>query len=208
MAEMAIMVDGVRLSGILTVPKEAKGLVLFAHGSGSGRLSPRNNYVARVLNEAGLATLLMDLLTEEEDAINENRFDIDLLTERLKEVTKWGTSQGGTKGLHFGYFGGSTGTAAALRAAAALPGIKAVVSRGGRPDLVSDEELMKVTAPTLLIVGGNDAEVITMNESAYKKLGGVHKMEIISGATHLFEEPGKLEKVAQMAVDWFGKYLA
>ncbi len=207
MKDIEISVNGLRLKGILSVPESAKGIVLFAHGSGSGRLSPRNNYVARVLNEQGLATLLFDFLTEGEDAIYENRFDIALLTERLKKVTEWVKHQDETKDLKIGYFGGSTGSAAALSAAAVMPEIKAVVSRGGRPDLVADEELMKVRAATLLVVGGNDTEVIGMNESAYRKLAGIHKLEIIPGATHLFEEPGKLEKVAEIAADWFKQYL-
>lgn len=208
MVEIDLSVEGVNLKGNLEVPKGAKGVVLFAHGSGSGRLSPRNNYVARVLNEIGLATLLFDLLTEEEDAIYENRFNIDLLTERLKAVTKWCQSNGQTEQLKIGYFGGSTGTAAALKAAAVLPDeIKAVVSRGGRPDLAG-ENLFKVKSPTLLIVGGLDAQVIELNKEADKKLSGVHKVEIVPGATHLFEEPGTLEKVAGLAADWFKQYLA
>ncbi len=208
MGEINLPVEGLNLKGNLEVPEGARGIVLFAHGSGSSRLSPRNNYVARVLNEAGLATLLFDLLTEDEDVVYENRFNIDLLTERLKLVTKWCQSNGQTQGLKVGYFGASTGAAAALSAAASLGDmVKAVVSRGGRPDLAG-ENLFKVKSPTLLIVGGLDSQVIELNQEADKKLSGVHKVEIVPGATHLFEEPGTLEKVAQLAADWFRTYLA
>lgn len=206
MAEIEVSVSGIRLRGVLEAPKGATGLVLFSHGSGSSRLSPRNNYVARVLNEAGLATLLFDLLTEEEDAVYENRFNIDLLTERLKAVTKWCRQNSDTSQLKVGYFGASTGAASALKAAAILPEIMAVVSRGGRPDLAGDD-LFKVKCPTLLIVGGLDEAVIEMNRAADKKLGGPHKVEIVPGAAHLFEEPGTLERVAELAVDWFRRYL-
>jgi dienelactone hydrolase len=181
--------------------------VLFAHGSGSGRLSPRNNYVAGVLRESGVATLLFDLLTEAEDRIYENRFDIDLLTHRLLLATQWAGQQAATRGLALGYFGASTGAAAALRAAAALgPEIGAVVSRGGRPDLALDD-LARVQAPTLLIVGGNDAAVIELNRAAYRELRGDKELKIIPGATHLFEEPGTLEQVANAAADWFRHHL-
>lgn len=204
--EIDVQVGEVILKGMLEVPKGAGGLVLFVHGSGSSRLSPRNGYVARVLNEAGLATFLLDLLTEDEDAIYENRFDIELLTKRLKSVCEWCQKQGETSKLKLGFFGASTGAAAALAAGAVLPEVKAIVSRGGRPDLV-DEALFKVKTPTLLIVGGLDTQVIELNESAFKKLTGIHKMEIVPGATHLFEEPGTLEKVAELAKDWFVTYL-
>lgn len=207
MAEIDLVVEGTNLKGNLEIPGGARGIVLFVHGSGSGRLSPRNNYVAQVLNKAGLATLLFDLLTEEEDAIYENRFDIDRLTERLKAVMKWCESNSETKDLKVGYFGASTGAAAALAAAAVLGDtIKAVVSRGGRPDLAG-EKLFKVTAPTLLIVGGLDTQVIELNQEAEKKLAGLHRIEIVPGATHLFEEPGTLEKTAELAADWFKRYL-
>lgn len=206
MAEIEVSVSGIRLRGVLEAPKGATGLILFSHGSGSSRLSPRNNYVARVLNEAGLATLLFDLLTEEEDAVYENRFNIDVLTERLKTVTKWCQQNSDTSQLKIGYFGASTGAASALKATAILPEVMAVVSRGGRPDLAGDD-LFKVKCPTLLIVGGLDEAVIEMNRAADKKLGGPHKVEIVPGATHLFEEPGTLEKVAELAADWFGRYL-
>lgn len=208
MTEIEIPVGAVHLKGVLTVPKMARGLVIFAHGSGSSRLSPRNTYVASVLNEARLATLLFDLLTEEEDAVYDNRFNIDLLTQRLKAVTAWCHNHGETGELKIGYFGASTGSAAALTGAS-ISGdvIKAVVSRGGRPDLAA-ASLSGVKCPTLLIVGGLDDQVVEMNREAEKKLGGPHKMEIVAGATHLFEERGALEKVAQMAADWFGDYLA
>lgn len=206
MAEIEVSVSGIRLRGVLEAPKGATGLILFSHGSGSSRLSPRNNYVARVLNEAGLATLLFDLLTEEEDAVYENRFNIDVLTERLKTVTRWCQQNSDTSQLKIGYFGASTGAASALKAAAILPEVMAVVSRGGRPDLAGDD-LFKVKCPTLLIVGGLDEAVIEMNRAADKKLGGPHKVEIVPGATHLFEEPGTLEKVAELATDWFKQYL-
>ena len=193
--------------GALIVPPGAKGLVLFAHGSGSGRLSPRNNYVASVLRESGVATLLFDLLTEEEDRIYENRFDIDLLTQRLQLATEWVKQQAATRHLAIGYFGASTGAAAALKAAAALgPGVRAVVSRGGRPDLALDD-LPRVQAPTLLIVGGNDDVVIELNRKAYRELRAEKELKIIPGATHLFEEPGTLEQVATAAAYWFARHL-
>jgi putative phosphoribosyl transferase len=194
--------------GALIVPPGAKGLVLFAHGSGSGRLSPRNNYVAGVLRDSGVATLLFDLLTEKEDRIYENRFDIDLLTQRLQLATEWVKQQAATRHLAIGYFGASTGAAAALKAAAALgPVIRAVVSRGGRPDLALDD-LARVQAPTLLIVGGNDDVVIELNRQAYRELRAERELKIIPGATHLFEEPGTLEQVATAAAHWFQRHLA
>ena len=193
--------------GALIVPPGAKGLVLFAHGSGSGRLSPRNNYVASVLRDSGVATLLFDLLTEKEDRIYENRFDIDLLTQRLQLATEWVKQQAATRHLVIGYFGASTGAAAALKAAAALgPMIRAVVSRGGRPDLALDD-LPRVQAPTLLIVGGNDDVVIELNRQAYRELRAEKELKIIPGATHLFEEPGTLEQVATAAANWFARHL-
>lgn len=201
-----IRLDGLTLKGNLAVPKNAIGMVLFSHGSGSSRLSPRNNYVAEVLQEKGLATLLFDLLTEEEDRVYENRFNIDLITRRLIEVTQWVQHQKEVKGLSIGYFGASTGAASALRAAAFFgKDIKAVVSRGGRPDLAL-KELFKVTAPTLLIVGGWDNVVIKLNEKAYQKLQCQRKLKAIPNATHLFEEPGKLEEVARISANWFAKY--
>ena len=184
-------------------------MVLFAHGSGSSRFSKRNQFVAEELNKAGIATLLLDLLTVEEEAIDEQtaelRFDIELLAGRLEGATIWLKQQPATKKLNIGYFGASTGAAAALFAAATFPDTKAVVSRGGRPDLAYDI-LFKVDAPTLLIVGGNDTVVIGMNDKALKKLKK-GKLEIVPGATHLFEEPGKLEAVAELAAQWFARYL-
>lgn len=204
---MIIPINSVSLEGILEVPKEAKGLVLFAHGSGSSRHSPRNNFVAKILQQGGIGTLLIDLLTVEEDTVYATRFDIDLLTRRLKLATKWLRENPETKNLNIGYFGASTGAAAAL-CAAAFQGseIRAVVSRGGRPDL-AEKDLGRVYSPTLLIVGGDDKEVITLNQQAYKKLKHIKKIEIVKGATHLFEEPGALEEVARLATDWFKKYL-
>lgn len=202
-----ITLDGLTLKGNLAVPKNAIGIVLFSHGSGSSRLSPRNNYVAEVLQKEGLATLLFDLLTEDEDRIYENRFDIDLITMRLIDVTQWVQHQKIFKGLSIGYFGASTGAASALRAAAFYGNnIKAVVSRGGRPDMAL-QDLHKVTAPTLLIVGSWDDVVIELNEKAYQKLQCKRKLEIVPGASHLFEEPGKLEQVARISANWFARYL-
>lgn len=202
-----IAIDKVSLEGMLLVPQEAKGLVIFAHGSGSSRFSPRNNFVADVLHKGGLGTLLFDLLTEEEDATYETRFDISLLTERLKKATNWIRKQEPTKNLKLGYFGSSTGAAAALEAAADLgKEIKAVVSRGGRPDLAV-RLLPEVSSATLLIVGGEDHGVIELNQQAYDLLKAQKELKIITGATHLFEEPGALEKVARLATDWFRRYL-
>jgi len=200
-----IPADSVNLEGSLVIPEGAKAIVLFAHGSGSSRFSPRNNFVAEVLQKAGLATLLFDLLTEEEDRVYETRFNIELLVERLKIATKWLKAEESTKDLKIGYFGSSTGAAAALQAAASVE-INAVVSRGGRPDLAM-EYLDKVTAPTLLIVGGNDTAVIEMNQSALLSLKTEKELEIVPGATHLFEESGALEKVADLATTWFKKHL-
>ena len=199
------------LSGNLTIPENAMALVLFAHGSGSSRHSPRNQFVARTTNLAGLATLLFDLLTPEEEALDihtrEHRFNIGLLAERLVHATKWVREQEETRDLHIGYFGSSTGGAAALVAAAEIPqDIGAVVSRGGRPDLAGDA-LPRVQAPTLLIVGGNDDVVIELNEMARDQMRGEVKLEIIPGAMHLFEEPGALEQVAKLASDWFSLHL-
>jgi dienelactone hydrolase len=199
------------LSGDLTIPENAVALVLFAHGSGSSRHSPRNQFVARTLNDAGLATLLFDLLTQEEEAIDiqtrEHRFNIGLLAERLVHVTKWAKQHEETRDLRIGYFGSSTGGAAALVAATEMPrDVGAVVSRGGRPDLAGDA-LPKVQAPTLLIVGGNDDVVIELNEMARDQMRCEAKLEIVPDATHLFEEPGALEKVAKLASDWFVGHL-
>jgi len=201
----------VRLDGDLVVPEGARGVVLFAHGSGSGRHSPRNRYVARVLQERSLGTLLIDLLTlreEREDAQTGHlRFDIPLLAERLVGATDWLSSERETADLKVGYFGASTGGGAALVAAAERPeAVAAVVSRGGRPDLAGPA-LSRVKAPTLLIVGGNDGPVIQMNRAAFEQIRAVKKLEIVPGASHLFEEPGTLEEVARLAADWFETYL-
>lgn len=204
---VVIELNGVVLQGTFSVPENATGIVLFSHGSGSSRLSPRNMYVAEMLQENGLATLLFDLLTEEEDQSYENRFDIDLLTERLIAVTHWVMDQPETRELPLGYFGASTGAASALMAAAHFgTHIKAVVARGGRPDL-SMNYLDKVKAATLLIVGGNDYPVLLLNQKAFHALMCKKELEIVSGASHLFEEPGKMEAVAHLAAGWFKKYL-
>ena len=206
MTELQIPSGRAVLSGNLTIPENARALVLFAHGSGSSRHSPRNQFVARTLNRAGLGTLLFDLLTLEEEArdsyTREHRFNIGLLAERLVDATRWAQRQEETRDLRMGYFGSSTGGAAALVAAAELPrDVGAVVSRGGRPDLAGDA-LPKVHAPTLLIVGGNDDIVIELNEMARDQMRCEVKLEIIPGATHLFEEAGALEQVAKLASDW------
>ncbi len=205
--QVKIQTDSVKLDGILIVPQDAKALVIFAHGSGSSRLSPRNRYVAGVLQKEGMATLLFDLLTTMEDEVYENRFDIPLLTERLKAATLWVKEQTDIGKLRTGYFGASTGTAVALIAAAGFGNkITAVVSRGGRPDLAGDA-LGKVGSPTLLIVGGEDHIVIGLNKKAYERIKAEKQMEIIPGATHLFEEPGALEEAARLAAEWFKKHL-
>jgi dienelactone hydrolase len=211
MNEVQIQAGRAILSGTLHLPKRAGALVLFAHGSGSSRHSPRNQFVARTFNNAGLATLLFDLLTQEEEAIDmqtrELRFNIHLLAERLVHTTKWAKQQPQRRDLQIGYFGSSTGGAAALVAAVDVPqDVGAVVSRGGRPDLAG-EALPKVQAPTLLIVGGNDDIVIELNEQARDRMHCEVKLEIIPGATHLFEEPGTLEEVAQVARNWFVKHI-
>jgi putative phosphoribosyl transferase len=211
MNEVQIQAGREVLSGNLNIPKGAAALVLFAHGSGSSRHSPRNQFVARTLNDAGLATLLFDLLTQEEEAIDlrtgEHRFNIGLLAERLIHATRWAKQEKLTRELRIGYFGSSTGGGAALVAAAKIPqDVGAVVSRGGRPDLAGDA-LPKVQTPTLLIVGGNDDIVIELNEQARDRMRCEVKLEIVPGATHLFEEPGTLEKVAQLASDWFVNHI-
>jgi len=204
---VSISADRIALEGALEIPPGARGIVLFAHGSGSSRHSPRNNFVARTLRAAGSGTLLMDLLTRAEDATYENRFDIDLLTRRLEAATHWLKEQPPTSTLTIGYFGASTGAAAALKAAASLgPKVGAVVSRGGRPDLAR-EALAKVQSPTLLIVGGLDDVVIELNRAAYDLLKCEKQLEIVPRATHLFEEPGTLEEVARLAAQWFKRYL-
>jgi dienelactone hydrolase len=208
---MKIPVGNVTLEGDLVIPKGSKGLVVFAHGSGSGRFSPRNRFVAAALNKHNIATLLMDLLTADEEAVDdvtaELRFDIPMLAKRVVGAVDFLAKSKETKDLSIGIFGASTGAAAALIAAAERPSVvKAVVSRGGRPDLAMDI-LPKVKAPTLLIVGGLDDVVIGMNEQAFKKLKCDKKLVIVPGATHLFEEPGTLEKVAALAAEWFRRYL-
>lgn len=205
--QIKIKIDEVVLEGILRIPNDSFGIVLFVHGAGSSRLSPRNNYVAQILDKAKIASLLFDLLTEEEDQIYANRFDIKLLTKRLIDATKWVRGKSQTKNLPLGYFGASTGAAAAISAAAMLDGkIKAIVSRGGRPDL-ADQFLDKIKAPTLLIVGENDPDVLKLNQKSLKKIKSIKKLEVIAGASHLFEEPGTLEKVTDLATTWFRKYL-
>ena len=204
MATVSIRIDPDRLAGDLGLPAaEAKGIVIFAHGSGSSRLSPRNQFVARELEEAGLATLLFDLLTEAEAEDRTNVFDIPLLAERLGTAIAWTRRDARTRGLPIGLFGASTGAAAALTAAAqARKAVAAVVSRGGRPDLAG-AALAGVTAPTLLIVGGVDAEVLDLNREAKTHLHCESRLAIVPGATHLFEEPGTLERVVELACDWF-----
>jgi len=198
------------LEGNLAVPESARGIVLFAHGSGSSRHSPRNRYVAQVLNNAELATLLIDLLTADEEIVDAQtrhlRFDIGFLAQRLVEVTKWLEQNPDTRTLRIGYFGASTGAAAALVAASERPVVRAIVSRGGRPDLAGSA-LLHVKAPTLLIVGGDDLPVIEMNKEAMKQLSSEKKLAIVPGASHLFEEPGTLEEVARLATDWFVQHL-
>lgn len=201
----------VALDGNLRLPAGARGVVLFAHGSGSSRHSPRNRYVATLLNEAKLATLLVDLLTSEEEAVDLRtahlRFDIGLLAERLVGVTDWLTQYPDTRDFKIGYFGASTGAAAALVAAAERPVVVgAVVSRGGRPDLAGPA-LPRVQAPTLLIVGGNDFQVIELNQAALEQLRCEKRLVIVPGATHLFEEPGALDEVARLAREWFERHL-
>lgn len=206
MAEVEISADGATLPGYLEVPDGARGVVAFAHGSGSSRDSPRNRAVAETLNRAGLATLLFDLLTGAESADRGNVFDIELLAERLRAATGWLRARDETRELPLGYFGASTGAAAALVAAADEEGIRAVVSRGGRPDMAIPR-LPDVAAPTLLIVGGRDTAVIGMNEEAQEHLRSPNELRIVEGATHLFEEPGALEEVADLATDWFRRHL-
>ncbi len=206
--DLRISAGKAQLPGTLTLPVGSKLVVLFAHGSGSSRLSPRNNFVADVLHDSRIGTLLMDLLTPEEDANYQNRFDIALLTHRLVTASYWLETDKRTHELKIAYFGASTGAAAALRAAALFNHeIGAVVSRGGRPDMAGSEALERVRAPTLLIVGGEDVEVMGLNRSAYGFLTCEKQMAIVTGATHLFEEPGTLEQVARLAAEWFVKYL-
>jgi dienelactone hydrolase len=209
--ERSVQISPSGVVGDLAIPVDARGIVVFAHGSGSSRLSPRNRYVAGVLQQANFATLLLDLLTAEEEPIDLRtrhlRFDIDLLANRLVEATKWLADDSSIGRLPVGYFGASTGAAAALVASAQLPeSTRSVVSRGGRPDLAGTA-LPRVKAPTLLIVGGRDEQVIELNREALNKLQCQKKLEIVPGATHLFEEPGTLECVASLASDWFTQHL-
>lgn len=205
---VTIPVDGAELEGELVRPAEASGLVVFAHGSGSSRKSPRNTFVAEVLQTRGLGTLLFDLLTEREDQVYETRFDIDLLTDRLLSATQWLREREDTGDLHLGYFGSSTGAAAALQAAAARgDDIAAVVSRGGRVDLAA-ERLPDVQAPTLFVVGGADPTVLELNRDALTALTCTKELRVVEGAGHLFEGPGQLETVAEFAADWFETHLA
>ena len=208
--EVRIPAGSANLGGELSIPPDAAGMVLFAHGSGSSRHSPRNQYVALVIREAGVGTLLFDLLTREEEAVDlatrHLRFDIGLLARRLVEATGWAQEQDDTGHLRTGYFGSSTGGAAALVAAAAGEDIGAVVSRGGRPDLAG-AALPRVMSPTLLIVGGRDYGVIELNQEAFAQLQCKKELKIVPGATHLFEEPGALEEVARLAAEWFREHL-
>lgn len=207
--DVRISVGPVTLEGNLNLPDPAHGIVLFAHGSGSSRHSPRNRYVAQALREGNLATLLVDLLTSQEEALDLRtrhlRFDIDLLAQRLVGATDWLIRNSTTQTLPIGYFGASTGAAAALMAAPERSEVVAIVSRGGRPDLAGSA-LARVQAATLLIVGGDDVPVIDLNEKAFAQLRAEKKLVIVPGATHLFEEPGALEEVARLARDWFGRY--
>jgi dienelactone hydrolase len=210
---VAVRTHGVTLEGELAVPSEPAGVVLFAHGSGSSRLSPRNRYVAQSLRSgAKVGTLLIDLLSEQEESVDvvtaQWRFDIPRLAGRVAAATNWLRENASTSGLPVGYFGASTGAAAALVAAATRPNdVAAIVSRGGRPDLAGPAALMHVRAPTLLIVGGEDHAVIELNRTARSVLRVESRLDVIPGASHLFEEPGKLEEVARRAADWFGRFL-
>lgn len=209
--DVSIPVGSVHLPGQLVIPRKAEGIVLFAHGSGSSRRSPRNRYVAEILQEKGLATLLMDLLTTDEETLDRQtrqfRFDIGFLATRLIGATDWLLRQALTRELRMGYFGASTGSAAALVAATKRPEVvQAIVSRGGRPDLAGPA-LAHVQAPTLLIVGGNDTTVLHMNQDAMTHILVEKRLTVVPGATHLFEEPGALEQVAQLASWWFGQHL-
>jgi putative phosphoribosyl transferase len=202
--EVELDAAGTRLPGDLFVPADASAIVVFAHGSGSSRRSPRNVWVAERLHEERLGTLLFDLLTEAESADRANVFDIALLAERLREAVRWVGSE--VRGLPPGLFGASTGAAAALVASTTLPNVSAIVSRGGRPDLAGDA-LERVTAPTLLIVGERDEHVLELNREAQARMRCETRLEIVPGATHLFEEPGALERVAELAAGWFGEHL-
>ncbi|MFD1562637.1 dienelactone hydrolase family protein [Haloarchaeobius amylolyticus] len=204
---VSIPADDVELEGMLEIPADAPGVVVFAHGSGSSRKSPRNNFVADVIRDRGLGTLLFDLLTEAEDQYRENRFDIPLLTDRLVAVTEWLWDREDVPDVNIGYFGSSTGAASALRGVARLQGdVDAVVSRGGRVDMAS-EVLDEVRAPTLFIVGGNDTQVLDLNREALDHLTCEKDLHVVEGAGHLFEGEGQLEEVADVAADWFAEHL-
>jgi putative phosphoribosyl transferase len=211
-SSIALETGGVLIEGLLQIPAHPLGIVLFAHGSGSSRFSPRNRFVATKLHQYGVATLLIDLLTIDEDQIYETRFDIQLLAERLFDAAQYLRKEASTQYLPLGLFGASTGSAAAIKVASQgaenmSEYVRAVVSRGGRPDMALAEELSHVLAPTLFIVGGDDQDVLLLNKRAYESLNCVKKLEIIARATHLFEEAGAMEKVAQLATQWFLKYL-
>ena len=206
--EVSIPSGAVMLPGTLDVPQRGQGIVVFSHGSGSSRHSPRNTYVASILRDAGIATLLLDLLTPDEDADPEARFDIGLLTERLGDAVRFVNRNAATCSLRVGLFGASTGAASALRLAAEMPGsVCAVVSRGGRPDLAGDQMLPLVRAPTLLIVGGEDREVVALNRAAARYLQCEQSLAVVPGASHLFEETGTLDQVAMLAREWFARHL-
>lgn len=205
-SRVAIRANGATLEGVLGVPHGARGLVIFAHGSGSGRLSPRNNHVAASLREAGIATLLFDLLTESEAYDRRLVFDIPFLADRLRAARDWARTADETPDLAIAYFGASTGAGAALMAAAGDSTIRAIVSRGGRPDLAG-AALTRVDAPTLLLVGSEDHEVITLNRDAYERLRCEKRLTIVPGAGHLFEEAGTLDRVIELAIDWYGRWL-
>lgn len=204
--EVSIPVGEIRLKGVLCIPEECMGIVIFSHGSGSSRLSKRNQYVASYLQKNGFGTLLFDLLTPEEDLYYINRFEIEMLHERLIAATKWLQKHPSARDLSLGYFGASTGAASALKAAAKLPDIFAVVSRGGRPDLAMDD-LHDVKVACLFIVGSLDSEVLSLNQKAYDKLNCEKRIEVVDGASHLFEEEGKLEQVAELASSWFKSHI-
>jgi putative phosphoribosyl transferase len=208
-SQLVLVASGTeRLPGVLELPRGPRGMVLFAHDSGSSRLSPRNSYVAGELRRAGLGTLLLDLLSRDEDSEYGHRFDIALLGARLDDAARWLAEEPETKGLALGLFGASTGAAAALQLAASRPDeIAAVVSRGGRPDLAGGEALARVRAPTLLIVGGEDHAVIELNRQALRKLACEKELAVVRGATHLFEQPGALKEVARLAARWLKGYL-
>lgn len=204
--EVNIPVGNGTVEATLTIPLKADAIVIFSHGSGSSRFSKRNRMVAKYLQEKNFGTLLLDLLTEEEDKIYNNRFDIALLSKRLAGATEWLEKLPAAKHCRIGFFGASTGAASALRAVSGMPQIATIVCRGGRPDLAMNV-LSKVSAPTLLIVGSLDEEVLQLNKEAYSQLNCIKKLEIVPGATHLFEEPGKMEIVSSLAANWFQKYL-